>query len=247
MEERFSSYLSEIGLLNGTDSSSIIKKDDKASNKSFADTSFECLKNYFDNLDEERKKYMSLYIPSKFIKISDKIKKTKLKSIIIQNILREKNIILKYFLTWKNIIILINKLNNCTSLNSNILNVNNNQNGINNVMNEKFNQNEIKNDMNENENSDINSDKNLFNNIANKYLNIHNNNQNGEEENKANIKKDEYKDNISTYNIVNIDRNVDVDNKNLAKSEEEEEKSKANLINANNSISFGNTMIKNNN
>ena len=88
MEERFSSYLSKIGLLNETDSSSLIKKDEKASNKSFADTSFECLKNFFDNLDEEQKKYMSLEIPSKYIQISDKIKRAKLKSIIIQLILR---------------------------------------------------------------------------------------------------------------------------------------------------------------
>ena len=84
MEERFSSYLSEIGLLNETASSSLIKKDDKATNKSFADTSFECLKNYFDNLDEEQKKYMSQCIPTKYLEILDKIKRSKLKSNFIQ-------------------------------------------------------------------------------------------------------------------------------------------------------------------
>ena len=247
MEERFSSYLSEIGLLNETDSSSIIKKDEKASNKSFADTSFECLKNYFDNLDEEQKKYMSLYIPSKYIQISDKIKKAKMKSVIIQLILRGKNILLKYFLIWKNNIILMDKLNNYHSLNRNVENENNIQNGIIYVMNENINQNENKNDINEKKNNYIYSEKNLFNNIANKYLNNQNNNKNWKENNtNNNIKVDEYKDNISTYNIVNIDGNVDVDNKNLTKSEEEE-KSEINQINANNSISFGNTILKKNN
>ena len=245
MEERFSSYLSEIGLLNETDSSSIIKKDEKASNKSFADTSFECLKNYFDNLDEEQKKYMSLYIPSKYIQISDKIKKAKMKSVIIQLILRGKNILLKYFLIWKNNIILMDKLNNYHSLNRNVENENNIQNGIIYVMNENINQNEKKNDINEKKNNYIYSEKNLFNNIANKYLNNQNNNKNWKENNtNNNIKVDEYKDNISTYNIVNIDGNVDVDNKNLTKSEEE--KSEINQINANNSISFGNTILKKN-
>ena len=203
MEERFSSYLSEIGLLNETDSSSLIKKDDKASNKSFADTSFECLKNYFDNLDEEQKKYMSQYIPTKYIEISDKIRRTKLKSIIIQLILRNKILILKFFLIWKNNINILGKLNNS----------NTNEN--------------IKENENEKDNSELNSGENLFNNIANNYLNNQNNN------------KKDIDNNISKYNIVNIDNNVDIDNKNMTKSEEEE-RAKSN------SISFGNIILKNN-
>ena len=233
MEERFSSYLSKIGLLNEIDSSSLIKKDDKASNKSFADTSFECLKYYFDNLDEEQKKYMSLEIPSKYILILDKIKRTKLKSIIIQLILRHRNILLKYFLIWKNKIYLLNKLNSYYSRNINILNDNNNQN-------------ENKNEINEKENSDLNSGENLFNNIANKYLNNEKDNKKNEQEENNNINIDEYKDNISAYNIVNIDANIDIDDKNITKTEEEE-KYKINKSNKNNnSISFGNMILNNN-
>ena len=71
-----------------------------------------------------------------------------------------------------------------------------------------------KNEINERDNSDLNSGENLFNNIANKYLSEQNNNNN--------INIDELKDNVSVYNIVNIDRNVDVDNKHITKSEEEE-------------------------
>ena len=223
MEERFSTYLSEIGILNETDSSSIIKRDDKASNKSFQDTSFECLKNYFDNLDEEQKKYMSLYIPSKYIKISEKAKKTKLKSIIIQLVLRNKNILLKYFLLWKNNIIILKALCNYN------YNINMSQSGN-------------KNEINERDNSDLNSGENLFNNIANKYLSEQNKNNN--------INIDELKDNVSAYNIVNIDRNVDVDNKHITKSEEEEriKNNKSNENYENNSLSFGNKKmnIKNN-
>ena len=220
MEERFSTYLTEIGLLNETDSSIIIKKDDKASNKSFQDTSFECLKNYFDNLDEEQKKYMSIYIPSKYIKISEKIKRTKLKSVIIQLLLRKKNILLKYFILWKNNIILLNKLNNHHTS-----------------------------EINDKDNIDLNTGENLFNKIANKYLNEQNNNKNN---NSINI--DEYKDNISAYNIINIDKNVDIDNKHITKSEEEEIIKNNNKLNENengnerdnNSISFGNKKINTN-
>ena len=136
--------LAEIGLLNETTSSSFIKKDDKSSNKSFADSSFQCLKNYFDNLDEEQKNYMSLCIPAKFISITDKIKRNKLKSIIIQLILRRKLLLFKYFWIWKANIILIDKY---SYYNINSFNINN----------EKENQNNI----------DKNSRENIFNNNVN--------------------------------------------------------------------------------
>ena len=211
MEERFSTYLTEIGLLNETASSSLIKKDEKSSNKSFADSTFQYLKNYFDNLDEEQKNYMSLYIPSKFISISDKTKRTKLKSLTIQLILRQKLILLKYFLQWKNNIILLNTLYNYS--------------------NNLYNKENI--DQNSNE---INSDKNLFNNIANKY------NKNKGENNYINLNLDEYKDNVSSYNLINIDRNIDIDNKNITKTEEEQ-LSKINKSNPNNSAFFVKTII----
>lgn len=55
MNQQFSTYLRDIGLLNETASSSIMKSDDKSSNKSFNDSSFGLLMNYFNNLDEEQK------------------------------------------------------------------------------------------------------------------------------------------------------------------------------------------------
>ena len=101
MNQKFSNYLKDIGLLNDTVTSSIMKSYDKSSNKSFNDSSFDLLMNYFNNLDEKQKKFMSYHIPSKFIIISSKMKKDKLRSIIVQSILRKKLIILKYFLFWK--------------------------------------------------------------------------------------------------------------------------------------------------
>ena len=212
MEERFSSYLTEIGLLNETTSSSFIKKDDKSSNKSFADSSFQCLKNYFDNLDEEQKNYMSLCIPTKFISITDKIKRNKLKSIIIQLILRRKLLLFKYFWIWKANIILIDKY---SYDNINSFNINN----------EKENQNNI----------DKNSRENIFNNNVN---------QMKDNEENSNINFDEYQDNISAYKIINIDRNIDVDNKHRTKTEEEQ-LSKNNKSNQNTQI-FSNSMINDN-
>ena len=232
MEERFSTYLTEIGILNETDSSSIIKKDDKASNKTFVDSSVECLKNYFDNLDENQKKYMSQYIPSKFIFILDKIKRSKIKSIIIHLFLRQKLILQKYFLSWKKNNYLLSILDNIQK---------------NNIIGNKENEYE-----NEKENSDVNSRENEFNNLANKYINNVNEEENGnnninENNNLDTLNKEGYKDNIAAYNIVNIDRNVDIDNKNITKTEEEEERMKSGKKSQNSSISFGNIILQKNN
>ena len=101
MNQKFSTYLKDIGLLNETVSSTIMKTDDKSSNKSFNDSSFGLLMNYFNNLDEAQKKFMSFHIPSKFIIISEKMQRDKLRSIIVQGVLRKKLLLLKYFLTWK--------------------------------------------------------------------------------------------------------------------------------------------------
>jgi len=79
MNQKFSTYLKNIGLLNETASSSILKSDEKLNNKSFNDSSFDLLMNYFNNLDEKQKKFMSYHIPSKFIIISSKMKKDKLR------------------------------------------------------------------------------------------------------------------------------------------------------------------------
>ena len=121
MNQKFSTYLREIGLLNETTSSSIMNTDEKTSNKSFNDSSFDLLMKFFNNLDEEQKKFMSLHIPSNFIIISTKMKHDKLRSIIVQFNLRKKLILLKYFLIWK--------------LNSNIAINQKNEKGINNNIN----------------------------------------------------------------------------------------------------------------
>ena len=75
MNEKFSRYLKNIGILNETASSSIMKSDEKSSTKSFNDSTFDLLMNYFNNLDEEQKKFMSQNIPSNFIINSDQIQK----------------------------------------------------------------------------------------------------------------------------------------------------------------------------
>ena len=131
MNQKFSTYLRDIGLLNETVSSSIMKTDDKSSNKSFNDSSFDVLMNYFNNLDENQKKFMSSHIPSKFIINSEKLQRDKLRSIIVQSILRKKLFLLKYFLIWKFKTYITNNKENIP-LNSNInklklVNIDNNE------------------------------------------------------------------------------------------------------------------------
>ena len=108
MDEQFSLYLTKIGLIDKKTTSSIIKFNDDSINKSFTDKSFYFLMNYFDNLNEEQKKYMSYYIPLKYKLLTKKYKIQKIKSIFIQLFLRNKCIVLKYFYIWKN------KINNLT-------------------------------------------------------------------------------------------------------------------------------------
>jgi len=102
MDKQFSLYLTKIGLLDKKIFSSIIKYNDDSINKSFTDKSFYFLMNYFDNLNEEQKKYMSYYIPLKYKLLTKKYKIEKIKSIFIQLLLRNKFILLKYFYIWKN-------------------------------------------------------------------------------------------------------------------------------------------------
>jgi DNA-binding protein Fis len=62
MNQKFSTYLRHIALLNETASTSMMNSDDKSSNKSFNDSTFDLLMKYFNNLDEEQKKiYESSY------------------------------------------------------------------------------------------------------------------------------------------------------------------------------------------
>ena len=51
MNQKFSTYLRHIGLLNETASTSMMNSDDKSSNKSFNDSTYDLLMNYFNHLD----------------------------------------------------------------------------------------------------------------------------------------------------------------------------------------------------
>ena len=144
MKERFSSYLKKIGLFKETYLNSIRGQRSKSNNDNFYDFSFNLLMNYFNHLNDEQKKYMSLSIPTNFVAITENIKINKIKSVFNQINLRRKFILLKYFFIWK-------------------INVN------------------------------------LFSN------------------------RGKYVDNVAKYNLINIDLNVDVDDKNITKTEEDEQ------------------------
>ena len=111
MNQKFSTYLRHIGLLNETASTSMMNSDDKSSNKSFNDSTFDLLMKYFNNLDEEQKKFMSHHIPSNYIINSENIQRDKLRSIFVQLNLRKRFILLKYFFNWK-LLSYLNKNNN---------------------------------------------------------------------------------------------------------------------------------------
>ena len=132
MNEKFSRYLKNIGILNETASSSIMKSDEKSSTKSFNDSTFDLLMNYFNNLDEEQKKFMSQNIPSNFIINSEQIQKNILRSIIIQLNLRKKIILLKSFFHWRLHSYMNNNNKNITEDNNNgtklkLVNIDNNE------------------------------------------------------------------------------------------------------------------------
>ena len=103
MNEKFLLYLNKIGLINETISTTLVKRENinKTNNNNFINSSFDLLMNYFNNLTDEQKLYMSNSIPTNYITISEKIKKEKMKSIYIQLKLREKINLLKYFFIWK--------------------------------------------------------------------------------------------------------------------------------------------------
>ena len=218
MEERFSTYLTEIGILNETDTTSLMKKDDKASkdsNKSFADSSFQYLMNYFDNLDQEQKKHMSQYIPSHFLLISEKMQKSKLRSLIIQINLRKKIKILQFFQKWKNIPkILLEKE----------------------IQTDNLEQPKLSEDGRKSENrleSDNNTDlytREMFNNITNQYL-----------DNNENKNKEEVKDNRSSLCNSSMNNN----NKSIEISDRRKSSNRKNS-NRVEELSFSNINLKNN-
>ena len=186
MNQKFSSYLKDIGLFNETASSSLLKSEDKSSFKSFNDSSFDLLMNYFNNLDEDQKKFMCQNIPSNFILISEKIKKDKLKSIIIQTILRKKFILFKFLISWRFKTFLSdtnsnheNSENYNTSKKQNLLNKDNNE--ENNSKEDEENQNNKNSSINVQIFNQLSNNKNLrntYNSITSdnskyKYINIY--------------------------------------------------------------------------
>ena len=110
MDKNFSLYLTKIGFLDENASKEIINSNkDK---KNFVDSAFHYLMNFLDNLDENKKKYMSYFIPNNYKQIITRLRKEKIKSIFIRKILRQKLILLKYLYIWKrNINIYFNIMN----------------------------------------------------------------------------------------------------------------------------------------
>ena len=109
MEKNFSLYLTKIGFLDEKESKEVINLNNEIKNKPFIDSSFHYLMNFFDNLNESQKKYMSYFIPNNYKQITKKLREKKLKSIFIHKILNYKMILLKNLYKWKRN---INKDNN---------------------------------------------------------------------------------------------------------------------------------------
>ena len=111
MDKNFSLYLIKIGLFDDDTSNNLIKSIKEPKIKNFIDSSFYYLMNYFDNLTESQKKYMSYFIPNNYKKIQTNFREKKIKSLFIQKILRQKLLLLKHLLMWKrNINLYENKL-----------------------------------------------------------------------------------------------------------------------------------------
>lgn len=102
MNERFSKYLTKIGLLNDKkNSSNIFKSISKSNGQNFENYSFNLLMIFFNNLNEEQKKYMCHSIPSNYKIISEEKRREKIKSLIFQLKLKHEMALLKHFYRWK--------------------------------------------------------------------------------------------------------------------------------------------------
>ena len=127
MDKNFSLYLIKLGFFDEKASKDIIKPNNQIEKKTFIDSSFHYLMNFFDNLNESQKKYMSFFIPTNYQQIIIKIRKRKLKSIFIQKILRQKLILLKNLYIWKrNNNLNTNSLSNNNNIHEPIYDQNNN-------------------------------------------------------------------------------------------------------------------------
>ena len=174
MDKNFSLYLTKLGFFDENTAKEIIKSNKLLENKKFSDSSFHYLMNFFENLNEEQKKYMSYFIPNNYKIITNKLRTRKIKSILIQTILRQKLKLLKKLYQWKNNI----KINTYR----NIIN--------------KYNIEENKLSYDDNEKLSKNNTITLDDYLAKENINIYNNNINPNDKGISNIK--------SIYNSINI-------------------------------------------
>ena len=82
MDKNFSLYLTKLGFFDENTAKEIIKSNKLLENKKFSDSSFHYLMNFFENLNEEQKKYMSYFIPNNYKIITNKLRAKKLKYIL---------------------------------------------------------------------------------------------------------------------------------------------------------------------
>ena len=83
MEKNFSLYLTKIGLFDEDTSKNLTNSKNDSKIKSFIDTSFYYLMNFFDNLTESQKKYMSYFIPNNYKKLETNFREKKIKSLFV--------------------------------------------------------------------------------------------------------------------------------------------------------------------
>ena len=105
MEKKFTNHLIDIGFIDKKTESQILlmhrQKNMKYNTKfKFNELMTEILLSLMNNLTEIQKKYICFHLPVKFIKLSNKLLKDKLRNIIYKKILKTKIILWKYFFKW---------------------------------------------------------------------------------------------------------------------------------------------------
>ena len=136
MDKKFTKYLIENGFIDKRTGNEILSlyakksfKFENLNNLYFNETMTEILLSIFNNLSEIQIKYLCFHLPAKFIKISKKQIKDKLKNILNKAIIKKKLILSKYLFKWyrninkpiKNILIDKNifRQSNKTNINTN--------------------------------------------------------------------------------------------------------------------------------
>ena len=110
MEVKFINHLIENGIIDYKTGNHILslyyeKSPNYKTNKMiFNELMTEILLIIINNLNDIQKKYMCFHLPVKFIKLTEKFKKEKLRNILIKKILKNKYILAKYIIRWNAII-----------------------------------------------------------------------------------------------------------------------------------------------